>query len=60
MLTGGTEWTEKRNVDWRNSVDWKAECLVEEKFGLESGMLTGGTERSGVRNIDWRNRVDWK
>jgi len=26
MLTGGTERTGERNVDWRNRADWRAEC----------------------------------
>jgi len=25
-MTGGTEWTGEGNVDWRNRVDWRAEC----------------------------------
>ena len=25
ILTGGTEWTAERNVDWRNRADWRAE-----------------------------------
>jgi len=26
ILTGGTEQTGDRNVDWRNRNDWRAEC----------------------------------
>jgi hypothetical protein len=44
MLTGGTEWTGEGNVDWRNSMDWRGECSLEEQGGLERGMLSGGTE----------------
>jgi hypothetical protein len=47
MLTGGTEWTGERKVDWGNRE-------------LESGILTGGTERTGERYVDWMNTMDYR
>ena len=52
-----TERAGKRNVDWRNRADWRAECWLKEQRGLESGMVTEGTERNGERNVDGRNRA---
>jgi len=57
MLTGGTGRTGERNVGWKNRVDWRGECCLEEQSGLESGMLIGGTMWTGERNVDWRNRA---
>jgi len=48
---GGTEQTGEWNVNWKNRADWTAECRLEEKSVLESGMLTGKPERNGERNV---------
>jgi hypothetical protein len=60
MLAGGKERSGKRNVCWRNSVDWRVEYWLEEQSELESGMLTGRTERTEEWNIGWKNGADWR